>query len=185
MASDGVVMRYVDASRRGEGPLIAMQQDLPNMIVERKASMPLEYGVKGAELMAKLREGCAKFIRAMELQGLTLIPLPQGNPLCVTHKDGTPYATYSVSRSLLERMPDELEDYQTQGQGPKTQKEPRSLEDSYGLVDYRFVGVFWAPQVSMEIAIERDKLLAKERAAKNPTVWGGGSSTPNRPSIAR
>jgi hypothetical protein len=155
------------------------------MIVERKAGMPVEYGVKGAELMRVLRAGMERFIRAMELQGLTLIPLPDGNPLCVTHKDGTPYATYSVTKSLEQAMPDQLIDVQTDGQGPTTQKEPRSLDDSGGFVDYRFVGVFWAPQVSIEIAVARDKLLANERAAKNPTKWGGGSSVPNRPSIAR
>ncbi len=185
MATDGVVMRYVASSQRGRGPLIAMQADLPKMIVERKAGMPVEYGVKGAELMRVLRNGCTRFVHAMEMQGLTLIPLPGGNPLCVTHEDGTPYGTFSVTKSLLQRMPDELEDYATEGKGPTTQKEPRSLEDSEGWVDYRFVGVFWAPRVSLEIAVARDKLLAKESAAKNPTVWGGGSATPNRPSIAR
>lgn len=183
--TDGVVLKYVAASQHGTGPLLAVEQDLEYMIVERTAGMPLEYGIRGSELMTKLRDGCRKFIRAMELQGLTLIPLPGGNPLCVTHKDGRPYGTFSVSKSLLERMPDELEDNKTGGSGPSTQREPRSLEDSDGFVDYRFVGVFWAPQVSIEIAVERDKLLDKERAAKNPTRWGGGSSTPNRPSIAR
>jgi len=179
------VLRYIETSRRGIGPLIAVQQDLPNMIVERKAGMPVEYGVKGSELMKVLRDGMMKFIRAMELQGLTLIPLPTGNPLCVTHEDGKPYATYSVTKSLEKALPDELIDQKTGGKGPSTQKEPRSLDDSEGWVDYRFIGVFWAPQVSMEIAVERDKLLAQEKEARNPTVWGGGSSTPNRPSIAR
>ncbi len=179
------VLRYVRSSQRGRGPLIATQQDLPNMIVTKKASMPLEYGVKGDELKRMLRAGMERFIRAMELQGLTLIPLPQGNPMCVVHEDGTPVASFSVSKSLEQALPDQLVDYETEGKGPATQRSPGSLSDSYGLVDYKFVGVFWAPQVSIEIAVERDKLLANERAAKNPTKWGGGSSTPNRPSIAR
>lgn len=184
-----VVMRYMKSSLDGKGPLMAIQRDLPKMIVERQAAMPVEYGVKGAELMTVLREGCRKFIRAMELQGLTLLPLPGGNPLCVTHKDGRPYATYSISHSLMQAMPDELLDNTPDsagetGKGPSTQLEPRSLEASKGFVDYRFVGVFWAPQVSVEIAVERDKLLAREKAAKNPRTWGSGKSTPSKPSLA-
>lgn len=176
------VMRYVASSRNGRGPLLAMASDLPNMIVTRNAAMPLEYGVKGEELMRELKKGMEKFIRAMELQGLTLIPLPEGNPLVVTHKDGRPYATYSVTKDLARSQPDELIDHQTEGAGPSTFRQPRSLEDSHGLVDYRFVGVFWAPQVSMEIAVERDRLLAGEKAAKNPRQWGAGQSTPTRSS---
>jgi len=162
------------------------------MIVERKAAIPVEYGVKGTELMTVLRAGMEKFIRAMELQGLTLIPLPTGNPLCLTHPDGSgrPYGTFSVTKSLDQAMPDELIDNTPDkdgefGRGPATQREPRSLEDSEGWVDYHFVGVFWAPQVSVEIAVARDKLLAAERAKRNPTTWGGGRTTPNKPSIAR
>lgn len=182
------VMRYVKQSLNGGGPLIAMSRDLPKMIVERKAKMPVEYGVKGQELMRVLREGCRKFIRAMELQGLTLIPLPQGNPLCLTYADGRPYGTYSVTEQLMQQQPDELLDNTPDsdgewGRGPSTLRMPTSLEDSKGWVDYGFVGVFWAPQVSLEIAVEREKLLAEERAAKNPRTWGGGRSTPNRPSI--
>lgn len=182
------VMRYVKSSQSGTGPLIAMQSDLPKMIVTRTGGMPLEYGVKGQELMRRLKEGMRLFIRAMELQGLTLMPLPQGNPLCLTHENGVPYASYSVSKSLMEALPDELLDNTPNskgevGRGPATQLQPKNLDDSGGLVDYRFVGVFWAPQVSMEIAVERDKLLAKEKSARNPRTWGSGKSIPNTPSI--
>lgn len=176
-------MRYVKSSLDGKGPLVAMARDLPNMVVERKAKMPVEYGIKGEELMRVLRDGCRKFIRAMELQGLTLIPLPGGNPLCLTYADGRPYGTYSVTHQLMQEQPDELIDQKTEGAGPSTLKMPNSLEDSQGFVDYGFVGVFWAPRVSMEIAVERDKLLAQERAARNPRTWGGGKTTPNRPSL--
>lgn len=176
------VMRYVASSKNGRGPLVAMQSDLPHMIVTRNAAMPLEYGVKGEELMRELKKGMEKFIRAMELQGLTLIALPEGNPLVVTHEDGRPYATYSISKDLEKTAPDELIDARSGGQGTATHRQPTNLDMSHGLVDYRFVGVFWAPKVSMEIAVSREKLLAQERAAKNPRQWGAGKSTPTRPS---
>lgn len=161
---------------------MAVAADLPNMIVTRNAAMPLEYGVKGEELLRELKKGMEKFIRAMELQGLTLIPLAEGNPLVVTHKDGRPYATYSVSKDLEKGQPDELLDARSTGQGVSTHRQPTNLDMSHGLVDYRFVGVFWAPKVSMEIAVSRDKLLAQEKASRNPRQWGAGKSTPTRPS---
>lgn len=175
-------MKYVAASKSVGGPLIAVQQDLPKMIVTREAALPVEYGVKGRELMDKLRKGAEAFIHAMELQGLELIPLPDGNPQVVTNSEGVPYGTYSVSRDLMRAAPDELLD--SNGVGAETWKQPMSLDDSYGLVDYRIVGVFWAPQVTVEIAKTRDKLLAEERAAKNPRTWGYGKTTPDRPSQA-
>ena len=162
-------MRYVSASRSGEGPLVAMSQDLPKMVVTRDAAMPLEYGIKGDELIRLLRKGMEKFIRAMELQGLTLIPLPQGNPLVVAHTDGRPFGTYSITHDLARTdQPDAETDWKTGGSGTPTYKTPRNLDDSRGMVDYRFTGVFWAPQVSMEIITTREARLAKERAARNP-----------------
>jgi hypothetical protein len=180
-------MKYVAASKgpHSEGPLIAMQQDVEKMVVTREAALPVEYGVKGKELMDALKKGARLFIRAMELQGLDLIPLPDGNPQVVTNADGTPYGTYSITRDLGRAAPDELIDAQTNGEGRETLKQPMSLNDSYGMVDYRIVGVFWAPKVSVEIAVRRDKILAAEKAAKNPTTWGYGKATPDKPSISR
>lgn len=180
MSDPRVVMRYVAASKSVGGPLVAVQQDLPKMVVTREAAMPIEYGVKGKELMEKLRKGAQDFIKAMEMQGLELIPLPDGNPQVVTNADGTPYGTYSISRDLERMAPDELLD--AAGAGVETWKQPMSLDDSYGLVDYRIVGVFWAPQVTVEIAKTRERLRAEERAAKNPRTWGYGKTVPDRPS---
>lgn len=178
------IMRYVASTRGGRGPLVAMQQDLDKQIVKRNAAMPVEYGIKDGELQTVLKVGMEKFIRAMELQGLTVIPLPQGNPVVVKDAKGRYYGTYSVTESLMAAPPDALIDEKTGGAGPSTQKEPRSLEDANGWIDYHFIGVFWAPQVSIEIAVARDKLLAQERAAKNPRQWGAGTATPTRPSFA-
>lgn len=180
MADPRIVMRYVAASKGVGGPLVAVQQDLPKMVVTREAALPVEYGVKGRELMEKLKKGARDFIRAMELQGLELIPLPDGNPQVVTFEDGTPYGTYSISRDLMKAAPDELLD--ANAAGVETWKQPMSLEDSYGLVDYRIVGVFWAPQVSIEIAKTREALLREEKAKRNPRTWGFGKTTPDRPS---
>lgn len=176
------VVRYVQASKQGNGPLIAKQEDVEWMVVSREAAFPVEYGVKGAELRAKLKWAIEKFIRAMELQGLTLIPLPDGNPLVVTDKEGKPMGYYSISKDLEKPAPDELLDHMTEGRGPETLKQPTNLDMSGGLVDYRIVGVFWAPQVSMEIAVERQKLLDAEKQSRNPRTWGYGKATPDRPS---
>lgn len=188
MSDPRIVMKYVAASKGPgtEGPLISVQQDLEHKLVTREAALPVEYGVKGRELMDILKKGAQDFIRAMEMQGLTLLPLPGGNPQVVTYgqgaKMGQPFGTYSISRDLNKAAPDELLD--AAGKGVETWKQPMSLDDSYGLVDYRIVGVFWAPEVTIEIARERDKLLAEERAAKNPRTWGAGKTTPDTPSIA-
>ncbi len=182
--SQRTVMRYISTSTDGKGPMIASQADLPMMVVSREAALPIEYGVTGTELMQKLRQGAEKFIRAMELQGLTLIPLPEGNPLCVTNDDGTLRATFSMTQDLEKTSPDQMLDTQTGGKGPETLKVPSSLEDSLGMVDYRMVGVFWAPQVSIEIAKSLDQIHAEEKAAKNPSTWGSGKSVPTTPSIA-
>ena len=178
------IMRYVKSSKEGQGPLIASQVDLPKMVVTKEAAMPVEYGVNGRELMRLLRRGVEKFIKAMELQGLTLIPLPEGNPLCVTNEDDTPHATFSMTKDLEKNAPDEYTDVKTGGQGPETLKVPSSLEMSDGMVDYRFIGVFWAPQVSMEIAKSIDLIHAEEKMANHPNVWGAGKTTPTVPSIA-
>lgn len=185
------VLKYVAASKRGSGPLIAMAQDLPNMVIVKEAAFPVEYGVKGQELLNKFRAAAEEFIRAMELRGYELIPLPQGNPQAVTNPDGTPYGTYSVTKDLEKAgdgsapgAPSEGLDELTEGKGAPTFRQPMSLEDSQGWIDYRIIGVFWAPQVAMEIAVEREQLLAQERAARNPRTWGGGKTTPNTPSLA-
>lgn len=180
-----LILRYVTSSKNSPGPLVAIQADLPKMIVTREAAFPVEYGVKGRELMDKLRWACIEFVRAMELQGLTVIALPDGNPLVVTDERGVPYGTYSITKDLEKSQPDELIDAETGGLSAPTMKQPQSLDDSYGLVDYRIVGVFWAPQISVEIAKRRSQILDDEQAAKNPTTYGSGQSTPRKPSIAR
>jgi hypothetical protein len=184
MSNPNTVVRYVKATQSGSGPRVAMQEDLPKMIVPREAAFPVEYGVTGRELRAKLTWAIEQFVRAMELQGLTLVPLPTGNPLVVTEEDGTPYGTYSITKDLMKAAPDEMIDHETDGRGPETLKQPRSLEDSEGFIDYRIVGVFWAPQVSVEIAVDRARILEGERQAKNPRTWRPGSTTPDTPSLA-
>ena len=178
------VMRYMKSSQSGTGPLIARQEELGSMVVTREAALPVEFGVTGRELMTTLRRGCEKFIKAMELQGLTLIPLPEGNPLCVTNMDDTPHATFSITKDLEKNSPDEYKDHETGGQGPETLKNPNSLDMSDGMVDYRFVAVFWAPKVSIEIAKSLDRIHAEEKLAMHPNVWGAGKTTPTKPSIA-
>ena len=178
------VMRYIKSSQDGQGPLIAAQVDLPKMVVTKEAAMPVEYGVTGSELMRMLRRGVEKFIKAMELQGLTLIPLPEGNPMCVTNEDHTPQAMFSMTGDLEKAGPDEYTDIKTGGKGPDTLKVPSNLDMSDGMVDYRFVGVFWAPQVSIEIAKSLDKIHAEEKLARHPNVWGARETTPTKPSIA-
>jgi len=177
-------MKYIAASKGpgSSGPLIATQQDVEKMVVSREAAFPVEYGVKGKELRDLLAANARKFIHAMELQGLELIPLPDGNPLIVTDEQDRAIPTYSMTRDLMKSAPDEASDIASDGQGAPTLNQPMSLDDSYGLVDYRLVGVFWAPKVAIEIAKSRDRILAEEKAARNPTTWRFGKTTPDKPS---
>jgi hypothetical protein len=158
------------------------QQDVERAVVSREAAFPVEYGVKGKELQRLLGEAARKFIRAMELQGLELIPLPDGNPLIVTDEQDRALPTYSATFDLMKTAPDEAVDAATGGQGAATLSQPMSLEDSRGFVDYRLVGVFWAPKVAVEIAKTRESILRAEREAKNPRTWGYGKTVPDKPS---
>jgi hypothetical protein len=179
-------MKYIAASKGpgSSGPLIAMQQDVQKMIVRRQAAFPVEYGVKGRELQNLFAENARKFIRAMELQGLELIPLPGGNPLILTDEQDRAIPHFSTTRDFLKTAPSEADDALKGRGGAATLNIPSSLDDSYGFVDYTLVGVFWAPMVAIEIAKRRDTLLAEERAAKNPRTWGYGKAVPDRPSLA-
>lgn len=178
-------MRYVKSTQGYGGPSVMVQADARKQVVVRRAALPVEWGVKGTELMDALKKGAEKFIRAMELQGLTLIPLAEGNPQVVTTEDGTPLPTYSMTFDLMKAQPDKLvDDAAGAAASDPTLLIPQNLEMSRGFVDYQIVGVFLAPEVSVEILKRREDIIAAEKAAKNPRTWGGGKTTPNRPSLA-
>jgi hypothetical protein len=150
----------------------------------------VEYGVHGRELVQILRENVEKFIHDMELQGLTLInPLRDpatgkliGNPQVVTDERGNLLPTYSHRVTLEKGLTvDEEQDLKSGGPVTPSQKAPTNLEESQGWVDYRIVGVFWAPQVSVEILTSYEEQAEKERLEREPLIWGPGDIAPRRP----
>ncbi len=160
------VLRTIEASKDGKGPLIRVDST-DKRVVSKVGAFTCEYGIRGRELellLAKMRD---KFVRDMELRGLTLVPIP-GNPAIVTNRYGQPLAHYALDWEEEHEPSEELD---RKGKGRPTKRGPMSLDDSKGLVEYRFVGVFLAPEASIEVLTTRDAILAQEKAKRNPTSF--------------
>lgn len=145
--------------------------DVPRYdLITKVGSITLEYGVRGPELERELRVAQEKFIRAMELRGLTLFRSSGlANPKWTTNEDGSMTAWYAIDWEG-KRKPR----LHTDGT-PLPRKRETSLEESEGEVEYRIVGVFWGPTTSMEILKEKQEIKDEEREAKHPTQFGYGS----------
>ena len=148
-------------------------------IVSKVGSIDFEYGVRGAELERELRKAQDSFLRAMELQGLTLYRMPGfNNPVWITSEDGEFVSWYAIDWEG-KRIKKELK---SGGFVEMTHNLETSLEDSAGMVEYRIVGVFWGPMRSIEILKSKDEIKAEEREARHPVIFGPafltGSSKP-------
>lgn len=158
---------------------VRVQEDPQYQLVHQTGSIQLDYGVRGPELERKLYGAIQKFIRDMELKGLTLYKPPGGylrmpdgttvtNPTWMKNPTGEYAAWYAIDWEGNRQRTAHLSGGETQL--PK--KRETSLEETDGMVEYRLVGIFWAPEKSIEILKDRDEILAEERAARHPVVFG-------------
>ncbi len=133
-------------------------------IISKVGSLTLEHGVKGRErelLLAKAKE---QFVRSMEQQGMGLVSIPgKENPQWVSSEDGELTAWYAID--WLGERPKRMA---SDGEPLPTKRE-ESLEDSQGEVEYRCVGIFYAPMVAVPMVSD---VRGQELAAKNQTQFG-------------
>jgi len=145
-------------------PIIKVQPDTKHKPVSKVGSFQVDWEItKNQALLEKLiKERTAQFIRDMSLRGYELY---RGVPIkVVSHEDGTPMAFYAIDwTGAPETAPDG-------GDMPKLRA--TSLEESKGMVEFRMVGMFWAPERMMERLVSRDEILKGERQAKNPIQFG-------------
>ncbi|KKL88873.1 hypothetical protein LCGC14_1920370 [marine sediment metagenome] len=159
-------------------PQIRIEAEPEYNLISKVGSIDLEYGIKGTELERNLQGAQEAFIRSMELRGYTLAKTP-GNPQWVTDSYGRLSANYAIDWTGERRQK-----VQTAGGLVETaNKKETSLEETGGMVEYRIVGIFYAPEVSIEMLRHPGQAKDEERLAKKPTSFGaGGIQLPGTPS---
>lgn len=162
-------------------PKIRIEAEPEYGLVSKVGSIDLEYGVRGTELERNLLAAQEAFVRSMELRGLTLakVPIGQVNPQWVMDSRGRLSANYAIDW-LGERRQKAIT---VGGEVETANKKETSLEETKGMVEYRIVGIFWAPETSIEILRHPGQAKDEERLAKKPTSFGaGGIQLPGTPS---
>ena len=152
-------------------PTFKVQEDPTYGIITKVGSIQLEYGVRGEELMRELRNSMGMFIRAMEQQGMILYEDPRlDNPQWAAAETGEMSAFYAID--WLGDRPAVV--------GPDGEPLPRSretsLEETLGMVEYRCVGIFWAPDHMVEALKSKQAIVDEERLEKNPLMFGYGGA---------
>jgi len=149
---------------------IRVKENPKYQLIHKVGSITLEYGVKGSELERELRLAQEDFVRAMELRGMILYRrVGFNNPVWVM-QDGEPLAFYAIDwdgkRKTGRKLgPDGL---------PLPKEREYSLEDSEGEVEYRVIGIFYAPERAIEIMVDVQDILDKEKIDRNPIQFGYG-----------
>ena len=160
-------------------PQVKIQEDVQYGLTHKVGSIELDYGVRGEELKRELSQAGDKFVRDMELRGLTLYRPPGGylavpqtdgstkimsNPYWIENPDGE-YANWYAIDWLNERP---RKEQRTGGEYNVARDRETSLEDSQGMLEYRIIGIFWAPERSIEMLTSIAERKEREQAAKNP-----------------
>lgn len=148
-----------------------VEEDPKYGLTHKTGTISFEHGVRGRELDIELLKAGEKFIRDMELRGLTLYNGPlgpgQSNPTWVEKPDGEYAAFYAIDWTG-ERAPKGRPGFSKEGMPHDREM---SLEDSEGMVEYRIIGIFWAPSTSYEYLTSRQDRLDKEKQDRNPVSF--------------
>lgn len=148
-----------------------VEEDPKYGLTHKTGTISFDHELQGRQLEIELLHAGEKFIRDMELRGLTLYNGPlgpkQSNPMWIEKPDGE-YAAYYAIDWTGERQPKGREGF-TNEDIPHDRE--MSLEDSEGMVEYRIVGIFWAPSVSYEYLTSRADIVAKEKQEKHPVSF--------------
>ena len=156
--------------------------DIKNGLVTKVASITLPYEMQGRTLELELKQATGEFVRAMELRGWTLYRGLPENPKWATDGKGrmAPYlaidweGTFPSTKRAIEKRKhfgDPRYPTRESQQGELPVDREASLEDTDGMVEYRCVGVFIAPEVMIEqiMAIKSQEEAAKHRVTFGPT----------------
>ncbi len=158
-------------------------------IITKVGSISRSADLQGRLLEIDLDHALADFVHYMELAGMRLWTgdlIGMRNPDWVrwTAEDVRPGARVGDAKAwfAFNFDTDDMPIYRNDDGTPRLDEEgnqielprerERSLDDSKGMVEYRCVGAFWANPMLTEIVVDRDDILADERRAKNPTVFG-------------
>ena len=156
--------------------------DIKKGLVTKVASVTLPFEMQGRTLELELQQATSEFVRAMELRGWTLYTGLPENPKWVTDGIGrmAPYlaidweGTFPSTKRAQEAAAHHGDPrYPTREahKGPLPTTRESSLEDTDGMVEYRCVGVFIAPEVMIEaiMAKKSEEEAAKHRVSFGPT----------------
>ena len=135
----------------------------------------------GGELVHRDKAGVSPFDSVVQggdavWEGLRLYDDPRltNNPQWLALPDGTPIAEYSKD---WEGTRTNKRPAHTGDTDPLPTQGETSYEDSGGMNEYRIVGVFVAPSHHVETLKPVSERRSAEKAAKNPVVFGPGSTT--------
>lgn len=149
---------------------IKVAPDSKYEVIQKVGSIDLDWDMSEATRDKELEVAAKKFVRAMELRGMSLVPL-KNNPSWVWNKDGTPMAVYAIDWLGERKQRIGVDGLSL----PKVRE--TSLEDSEGMAEYRIVGVFWSPEAMMERIV---KVKSQEEAARHRGQIAYGGSTLGR-----
>ncbi len=135
-------------------------------VISKVGSITLEHGIQGRELELALDKAREQFVLSMEQQGMGLVSIPgKENPQWISSEDGELTSWYAIDwegKRPGKIGPDGL---------PLPNTRETSLEDSQGEVEYRCVGVFYAPKAPVPMLTD---VRGQELAAKHQTQFGYG-----------
>ena len=159
---------------------VRVEEDPKYGLVHKVGTLTLDFGVRGSELERELLTSMEKFIKAMELRGLMLYKPPGGkinlpdhgvvsNPFWVENPDGEKAAFYAID---WEGKHPAKQSRVTTGELIDLPREKATtLEASFGEVEYRVIGLFWAPEKTVEILTSVQERKDAEKASRNPVSF--------------
>lgn len=163
--------------------------NIEHSLVTKTGSIQFPHDLVGRLLEIEINKATESFVRSMELRGLTLFQGLPKNPVWLSNENGAliPFNaidwmgefTSTKRARLAENDLTGGDHYPTREahRGALPTKRERSLEDSDGEVEYRCVGVFWAPEFAMEVLGDKYLRKQEEQTARNPHSYGP-SGTP-------
>jgi hypothetical protein len=150
--------------------------------VAKTGSIQFPHDLQGRLLELELAQSLSQFVHDMESRGYSLFNMPD-NPRWSGEK-GKALGYYAIdwngefksTRDAKARRAEHANDPQypvrEAHDGPLPNRRESSLEDCDGMLEYRCVGVFWAPEVQIDVVTDSYLRKQNEVAARNPAVFG-------------
>ena len=160
--------------------LVKVAPQLEHKPVAKTGSIQFPHDLQGRLLEIELARWLATFVRDMENRGYKLFNTPN-NPRWA-EANGKTLAYYAIdwegtfksTRDAKVRREEFANDPNARDahKGPLPNRRETSLEDSDGMVEYRCVGVFWAPEMQIDVTTDAYLRRQQEAAARNPATFG-------------